>query len=202
MDSTQDDTLENNELDEDNEEVNNEEGVDNEDNEDNEDEEGVDNEDIDDELDDEPEDDYDDDETVDVEPTTFNQSDEDDVEFIPRNINDNDYIKTFHPEVIPISFDDMYKRSIITRNKDGVIIDDNHSTLPLLSKYEKTKIIGLRVNQLNKGSQPFIEGQQSTIDSHLIATQELFEKKIPFIIKRPLPNGKSEFWFVKDLELI
>ena len=31
---------------------------------------------------------------------------------------------------------------------------------------------------------------------------ELKEKKIPFIIKRPIPGGGSEYWNVKDLELI
>jgi DNA-directed RNA polymerases I, II, and III subunit RPABC2 len=129
-------------------------------------------------------------------------NEEEESEFVPRNVNDMEYIKTYHPEAIPISFDTMYERSIITRNKEGIIVDPLHKTLPILSKYEKTKIIGLRVNQLNKGAQPFISGQQSIIDNHIIANQELIEKKIPFIIKRPLPNGKSEFWFVKDLELI
>jgi DNA-directed RNA polymerase I, II, and III subunit RPABC2 len=126
----------------------------------------------------------------------------DESEFVPRNVNDMEYIKTYHPEAIPISFDVMYERSIINRNKDGIIVDPLHKTLPILSKYEKTKIIGLRVSQLNKGAQPFISGQQSVIDNHIIANKELIEKKIPFIIKRPLPNGNSEFWFLKDLELI
>jgi len=128
--------------------------------------------------------------------------DDDDTEFVPRNVNDMEYIKTYHPEAIPISFDVMYERSIIKRDKDGIIVDPLHKTLPILSKYEKTKIIGLRVSQLNKGAQPFIIGQQSIIDNYIIANQELIEKKIPFIIKRPLPNGNSEFWFLKDLELI
>ena len=33
-----------------------------------------------------------------------------------------------------------------------------------------------------------------------IAEKELEEKKIPFIIRRPLPNGGSEYWKVEDLE--
>ena len=28
------------------------------------------------------------------------------------------------------------------------------------------------------------------------------KEKLPFIIRRPLPNGGSEFWKLKDLELI
>ena len=38
------------------------------------------------------------------------------------------------------------------------------------------------------------------IDGYLIALKELEQKKIPFIIQRPLPNGKSEYWRLRDLE--
>jgi hypothetical protein len=36
----------------------------------------------------------------------------------------------------------------------------------------------------------------------LIALKEYEEKKIPFIIKRPLPNGGCEFWRFADLEIL
>ena len=32
--------------------------------------------------------------------------------------------------------------------------------------------------------------------------EELKQKKIPFIIRRPLPNGKSEYWDINDLEIL
>ena len=126
----------------------------------------------------------------------------DDDDMIPRNVNDIEYVHKYHPESIPVSFDTMYEMSIVTRNSDGIIDDPSHKTLPILSKYEKTKILGLRVNQLNKGAEPFVSGYDTVIDNNVIANQELIEKKIPFIIKRPLPNGKSEYWFLKDLEII
>jgi hypothetical protein len=31
---------------------------------------------------------------------------------------------------------------------------------------------------------------------------ELNQKRIPFIIKRPIPGGGCEFWRVSDLELV
>jgi hypothetical protein len=31
---------------------------------------------------------------------------------------------------------------------------------------------------------------------------ELQKKKIPFIIKRPLPNGSNEYWKVSDLKML
>ena len=40
------------------------------------------------------------------------------------------------------------------------------------------------------------------IDSYLIAKIELQEKKIPFTIRRPIANGGSEYWNLKDLEIL
>ena len=31
---------------------------------------------------------------------------------------------------------------------------------------------------------------------------ELEQNKIPFIIRRPLPNGSSEYWRVQDLTIL
>ena len=115
----------------------------------------------------------------------------------------NQYIQTYHPEEIHKSFDDIHKLSTIQRDSAGVIIDENHKTYPILSKFELTKIIGLRVTQLNKGSDPYIEVKTKNIlDNSLIAEKELREKKLPFIIMRPLPNGNCEYWDVNDLEYI
>ena len=40
------------------------------------------------------------------------------------------------------------------------------------------------------------------MDGYLIAVKELEEKILPFIVRRPMPNGGSEYWKLKDLELI
>jgi len=114
----------------------------------------------------------------------------------------NDYIKTYHPEEIHKPFDEIYQLSHVKRNDEGNIIDDSHKTYPILSKYEKTRIIGLRVSQLNKGAKPFITLKNKILDNSLIAEKELQEKALPFIIMRPIPNSPSEFWKVSDLELI
>jgi hypothetical protein len=36
----------------------------------------------------------------------------------------------------------------------------------------------------------------------LIALAEFEQKKIPMIVRRPLPNGGSEFWRLADLEIL
>jgi DNA-directed RNA polymerase I, II, and III subunit RPABC2 len=142
--------------------------------------------------------------------TIDNDSDEEDVTHLSDSYKTKftdemkkNHLASFHPEEIHKSFDEIYALSMITRNEEGVIIDANHRTYPILSKYEKTKILGLRVAQLNKGSAPYVPLKHSTIlDNSLIAEKELKEKKLPFIIMRPLFNGKCEYWNVNDLEYI
>ena len=85
---------------------------------------------------------------------------------------------------------------IADRNKKGIIIDPLHKTLPILTRYEKAKILGLRAKQINHGAKPFVEIPRDVIDGHTIAYMELTQNNIPFIIRRPLPNGGSEYWKV------
>ena len=112
------------------------------------------------------------------------------------------YILTNHPESTNKNYDEIYKLSKVVRNKNQIIVDAAHRTLPMLTKYEKTRILGVRAKQINNGSAPFIELKENIIDGYLIAERELAEKKIPFIIRRPLPNRGSEYWRLEDLEII
>ena len=83
-----------------------------------------------------------------------------------------------------------------------MIIDKNHETLPILTKYEVTKIIGVRLKQLNNGSPPYIKIGKNILDNHVVALEELKQKKLPFIIARPLSKNKTEYWDINDLEYI
>jgi DNA-directed RNA polymerase I, II, and III subunit RPABC2 len=112
----------------------------------------------------------------------------------------NDYVQKFHPEEIHKPFEEIHKLTIITRDEKGNIVDELHKTYPILSKYEKTRAIGIRVTQLNKGAKPYTELKRNILDNALIAEKELKEKKLPFIIMRPMPNGICEYWNINDLE--
>ena len=83
------------------------------------------------------------------------------------------------------------------------MIDKNtqRRTIPFLTKYEKARIIGKRAMQISKGSPPLVEigDLESPID---IARKELTERKIPFIIRRPLPDGSYEDWRVDELRIL
>ena len=111
-----------------------------------------------------------------------------------------DMIFSYHPETKQINFKELLTLSKISRNKKGQIIDPLHTTLPFLTRFEKAKILGLRAKQINHGSKPFVEITRNIIDGHTIAYMELVQNKIPFIIRRPLPNGGSEYWKVNDLK--
>lgn len=80
--------------------------------------------------------------------------------------------------------------------------DSNHRTYPFLTNFERTKIIGLRANQISKGSVPFVAVPKHITDVRDIARLELEQKRLPFIIKRPLPNGQFEYWRLADLLIL
>jgi len=138
-------------------------------------------------------------------------NDEDDYE---EDENDEDYLKKFdenikktiiedyHPELKQHNYEEIEALCTVVRDDNGNIIDLFHKTIPILTKYEKSRILGERAKQINSGGKPFIEVEPNIIDGYLIALKELEEKKIPFIIKRPLPNGGCEYWRLKDLETL
>ena len=112
------------------------------------------------------------------------------------------YIATYHPESLSHNYDEIQTLSRVVRNSAGVIVDDLHRTIPIMTKYEKTRILGQRAKQLNEGAPAFIKIDSTVIDGYLIAVKELEQKKTPFIIRRPLPNGGSEYWRIQDLEIL
>jgi DNA-directed RNA polymerase I, II, and III subunit RPABC2 len=113
-----------------------------------------------------------------------------------------DYLVNFHPESLIQNYDEIYNLARVVRDANGVVVDNLHKTLPMMTKYEKTRILGQRAKQINDGATPFVKVPEGVIDGYLIALKELEEKKIPFIIRRPLPNRGSEYWMVEDLEII
>ena len=142
--------------------------------------------------------------------SAFLQPDDDDEE----EDNDPDYLQKFddsikqqiitdfHPELKTHNYDEIDVLSKVVRDNMGTIIDPLHKTLPFLTKYEKTRVLGERATQLNAGAMAMIEVDADMIDGYVIALKEFEQKKIPFIIKRPLPNGAVEYWKLEDLEVL
>ena len=84
----------------------------------------------------------------------------------------------------------------------GEKADVNHRTYPFLTNFERTKIIGLRANQISRGSVPFVSVPKHITDVRDIARLELEQKRLPYLIKRPLPDGTFEYWRLSDLMIL
>jgi DNA-directed RNA polymerase subunit K/omega len=112
---------------------------------------------------------------------------------------DENLILSSHPREQAINYDVVKQLCSIQRN-NSIIQDPHHTTVPILSKFEYTRILGIRATQIENGSPLFISVPESVIDSYVIARMELDAKKLPFIIRRPLPGGKMEYWRLADLE--
>ena len=109
--------------------------------------------------------------------------------------NDNSSDEEYQIESNQINLEDLD-----TFYKDYEKIKKNYSTKPNLNKYEKTKILSERAQQLANGSISFLKDTKLS-NTYDIALEELNQKKIPFIIKRPIVNG-FEYWKLEDLKIL
>ncbi|ORM41535.1 putative DNA-directed RNA polymerase [Babesia sp. Xinjiang] len=100
-------------------------------------------------------------------------------------------------------------------------VDNAHRiTSPYMTKYEKARIIGTRALQISlnapitipvdgsidtsddgiaMGFGESIDTSAAAIDPLVIAEKELYQKSVPFIIRRYLPNGSYEDWKIEEL---
>ena len=100
------------------------------------------------------------------------------------------------------NYDEIDVLSRVVRDENGNIIDPLHKTIPFITRYEKARILGERAKQINAGAKTFVELEPNVIDGYVIALKEFEAKKIPLIVKRPMPNGGVEYWRFEDLEVL
>jgi DNA-directed RNA polymerase subunit K/omega len=80
-------------------------------------------------------------------------------------------------------------------------------TSAVLTRYERAKLLGMRTEQIARGSVPMIDmesfvadrGEDAMWSSAEIALEEMLQKKTPFIIVRYLPDDTREYWRIKDM---
>jgi len=96
------------------------------------------------------------------------------------------------------------EKSIVQPDEDINIImqnykeyKKNYKTTPILTKYERTRVLSERASQINDGSQTLLRIDKYD-NAYDIALAEFNAKKIPFIIKRPYGNT-FEYWKITDL---
>ena len=72
-----------------------------------------------------------------------------------------------------------------------------------MTKYEKARVIGVRAMQISKNSPLYLNADDKDLthwDPLFIAEKELALEKIPFIIRRYLPDSSYEDWRLCDLK--
>lgn len=90
-------------------------------------------------------------------------------------------------------------------NENGVNPDvytkpENRKSPPILTQFERVRIIGDRTAQLAQGAKPMINGVDG-MDPRVVSQLELESKMIPIKICRPMPNGEKEVWKLSELRL-
>ena len=106
-----------------------------------------------------------------------------------------------HPEICP-DYEEVVMEKLILRESYPPTKDAGHKTYPFLTLYERTKVLSMRASQLAHGAPPFIDVPEYLTDVYEVARAELEAKRLPYILKRPLPNGDYEYWRLADLMII
>lgn len=79
----------------------------------------------------------------------------------------------------------------------------NNKTKNILSKYERVKIIGLRSEQLQRGADPYVEYDTTVpFNPRAIADEEMRQRKLPFMLRRTLPDNSTEYWRLDDMIIL
>ena len=72
-------------------------------------------------------------------------------------------------------------------------------TSSFMTKYEKARVLGTRALQISKNAPLMITPLPGESDPYKLAERELTEGKIPFIVRRYLPDGSYEDWKLSEL---
>ena len=100
-----------------------------------------------------------------------------------------------HPEVKPI-----FRAEVVEAIKKPRV------TREFYTKYEYTALLATRIEQLEDGAKPLVslEGLKTSDPRFVefVARREIEQRKLPFLIRRQLPNGTSEYWSTQDLEML
>jgi len=97
--------------------------------------------------------------------------------------------------------DDDFKVIDFTNTYENMVKKEK-KTLPIMSKFEKARIIGVRAQQIADGAVPTVKVPDKMISVIEIAKLELKERRLPLIIRRILTKNKYEDWRIDEFELI
>ena len=121
-------------------------------------------------------------------------------------MTDSDNEDNIDYDIHELDISGLNEKSVINKQTEDINIflqnydtnKKNNKTSPYLNKYERTRILAERAQQIIDGGVIFISHPETYKNAYDIAVQELSERKIPFIIKRPY-NNTFEYWKLEDL---
>ena len=100
---------------------------------------------------------------------------------------------------------DVIEEDAQEENADGIVGGVRREknleriTSTFMTKYEKARVLGTRALQISKNAPLMITPVPGESDPYKLAERELTEGKIPFIIRRYLPDGSYEDWKLAEL---
>lgn len=126
----------------------------------------------------------------------FEDMDLDDEEL--QQVNDIQVIDEDNENLDEADGDNMFADGDGFKTKRGYKKNAERITSHFLTKYERARILGTRALQLSKNAPPMVPDSGET-DPYKLAEYELSQGKIPFIIRRYLPDHTYEDWKVSEL---
>lgn len=101
-----------------------------------------------------------------------------------------------HPEVKPV-----FRKEVIENVKKP------RFTREYFTKYEYTALVATRAQQLAEGAKPMVslDGLKASDPIMFVwnvAKREIEQRKLPFVVRRQLPNGESEYWSAQEMEVM
>jgi DNA-directed RNA polymerase I, II, and III subunit RPABC2 len=108
----------------------------------------------------------------------------------------------YHPETVVDYVETIIPKVPLQQAPPDAGGDKNHMSPPFLTVFERTKILGTRTNQLAEGARPFVTVPEYMTNPLDIAKLELEQRRLPFIVKRPMPDGTFEYWRLSDLMIL
>lgn len=99
-----------------------------------------------------------------------------------------------HPEVKPVA-----RAEVVEAIKQPRV------TREYFTKYEYTTLLATRAEQIAQGAKPLVslEGLKTSDPMFVwnVAKREIEQRKLPFLIRRQMPNGTAEYWSAQEMEV-
>lgn len=94
--------------------------------------------------------------------------------------------------------DDTTAKATVLPEKDFVPPTQPRRSRNVLSKYERTRVLATRAEQIGRGTPALVDRLDGDGPAQ-IAEREFGAGLIPFIIRRYLPDGSAEDWRLDEL---